>query len=203
MSRLSPVEHMKVQIRGRRKRPGGRGPRVGFHRGNSPGRAVPEAVERTKYAPSIRPAVKEYERKQLLERVDREGATLGAAIPDRIEIQGEEVALQEFVFEIKRRDTVPAGERERVERAKRNLRRERRERLERIEDGTVSYEEGEALAEAVIGIDRALEALESLGPADLEREARAQEAADRKRWMRFLRQALGREDETTGRRGRP
>jgi hypothetical protein len=147
--------------------------------------------------------VKEYERKQLLERVNREGATLGADIPERIEVQGETVALREFVFEIKRRDRIPSGERERVERAKRNLRRERLDRLDRLEEGAVSYEEGEALAEAVIGIDRALEALESLGPADLEREAEAQEAADRKRWMRFLRQALGREDGTAGQRGRP
>jgi hypothetical protein len=144
--------------------------------------------------------VKEYQRKQLLERVDREGATVGASIPDRIEVQGEEIDLREFVFEIKRRETVPAGERERVERAKRNLRRERLERLDRIEAGEVSYEEGERLAESVVGIDRALEALESLGPADLEREAQAKEAADRKRWMKFLRQALGR-DETTSSRG--
>ncbi|MFB6160014.1 MAG: DUF5788 family protein [Haloferacaceae archaeon] len=146
--------------------------------------------------------MKEYERKQLLERVNREGATLGVDIPDRIEVQGEEVALREFVFEIKRRDTVPAGERDRVERAKRNLRRERRDRLDRLEEGAVSFDEGERLAEAVIGIDRALEALESLGSADLEREAEAQEAADRKRWMKFLRQALGHEDDAAGTRGR-
>ena len=69
--------------------------------------------------------MKEFERKQTLERINREGATVGASIPDRIAVQGEEVALQEFVFEVKRRDTVPPGERERVEQAKKNLRRER------------------------------------------------------------------------------
>ncbi|MFB6080908.1 MAG: DUF5788 family protein [Haloferacaceae archaeon] len=146
--------------------------------------------------------MKEYQRKQLLERVNREGATVGAAIPERIEVQGETIDLQEFVFEIKRRDTIPAGERERVEEAKRNLRRERLARLERIEDGEVSFEEGERLAESVIGIDRALEALQQLRPADLEREAEASEAADRKRWMKFLRQALGREESTGRTRGR-
>jgi hypothetical protein len=147
--------------------------------------------------------VKEFERKQLLERVNREAATVGAAIPETIEVQGEEVDLQEFVFEIKRRETVPTGERERVERAKRNLRRERLERLQRIEDGEVSYAEGERLAESIVGIDRALNALEALGPADLEREAEAQEAADRKRWMKFLRKALGNEDTSHNTRGRP
>ena len=59
---------------------------------------------------------------------EREGATVGASIPERIDVQGEDVALREFVVETKRRDSVPPGERERVEQAKRNLRRERLER---------------------------------------------------------------------------
>ena len=142
--------------------------------------------------------MKEFERKQLLERVNREGATVGADIPERITVQGEEVNLQQFVFEIKRRETVPAGERERVEQAKKNLRRERREREERIEDGDISREEGEREAEAIIGIDRALNALESLGPTDLEAEIQAQETADKKRWMTFLKQALGHDEDSQG-----
>ena len=142
--------------------------------------------------------MKEYERKQLLERIGREGATVGAAIPDRIDIQGESVDLREFVFEIKRRDTIPQGERDRVEQAKKNLRRERRERRELIEDGDISREEGEREAEAIVGIDRALNALESLGPTDLEAEIQAQETADKKRWMRFLKQALGRDEDSQG-----
>jgi predicted Zn-dependent peptidase len=146
--------------------------------------------------------VKEFERKQLLERVNREGATVGADIPERITVQGEEVDLQQFVFEIKRRDTVPGGERERVDRAKKNLRRERLQRLQRIENDEVSYETGEQLVESIIGIDRALNALEQLGPANLESEAQAQEAADRKRWMSFLKKALGHKDTSHNTRGR-
>ncbi|MBP1985816.1 DUF5788 family protein [Halolamina salifodinae] len=144
--------------------------------------------------------MKEYERKQLLERVGREAATIGATIPEQIEVQGETLELQQFVFEIKRRDTVPAGERERVDEAKKNLRRERNDRLERIEDGEISYEEGDALANSIIGIDRALDALEQLGPADIEQEAARKEAVDQKRWMNFLKQALGK-DEGGARRG--
>ena len=138
--------------------------------------------------------MKEYERKLLLERIDREGATVGASIPDRIDLQGTEVDLREFVFEIKRRDTVPEGEREKVEQAKRNLRREKIERRELIEGNEVTFEEGERLAEAIIGIDRALEALQSLGSANIEGEIRAKEAADQKRWMGFLKKVLGRDD---------
>ncbi|MCU4800970.1 DUF5788 family protein [Halobacteria archaeon HArc-gm2] len=148
--------------------------------------------------------MKEFERKQLLERLDREGATVGASIPEEIEVQGEDLDLQSFVFEIKRRDTIPKGERERVETAKKNLRRERLQRRQLVEEGEVSFEEGEALVEDVVGIDRALNALEQLGPANIEGEAQAQEMADRKRWMKFLQKALGHEaaDSGTGRASR-
>lgn len=142
--------------------------------------------------------VKEFQRKQLLERIEREGATIGARIPEQITVQGEPVDLQQFVFEIRRRETVPSGEKDRVERAKRNLRRERIERKEQIESGEISFEEGEELARSIIGIDRALTELETLGPVDLEAEQRAQEAADRKRWMSFLKQALGDDDADGG-----
>ena len=144
--------------------------------------------------------MKEYERKQLLERIERDGATVGADIPDRIDVQGEAVDLREFVVEIKRRDTIPDGERERVEQAKKNLRRERLQRKQQIEDEEVdvSREEGEELAQAIIGIDRALNALEGLGPTNLEAEIEAQEKADKQRWMNFLKKALGRDSDSHG-----
>jgi hypothetical protein len=147
--------------------------------------------------------VKPYERKQLLARVDRDGATVGASIPETVEVQGEPVDLREFVMEISRRDTVPAGERDRVDRAKRNLRRERTERVERLEEGDITREEGEEIANAVVGIDRALNALESLDPTDIESERERKETADQKRWVSFLKQALGRDaDDARGRAGR-
>ncbi len=138
--------------------------------------------------------MKEYERKQLLERVEREGSTVGADIPERITVQGEPVDLRAFVFEVKRRETVPESERDRVERAKRNLRRERLQRKQRLESADLSREEGETLVEAIVGIDRALNALENLGTTDLEAEAEAQSARDDQRWMNFLQQVLGNDE---------
>lgn len=144
--------------------------------------------------------MKAYERKQLLERVEREAATVGADIPDEIDVQGETLDLQTFVFEIKRRDTIPEGERERVDEAKKNLRRERLQRYQRIEnEADLSYETGEHLARSIIGIDRALNALEQLRPVDLEGEAQRQETIDQKRWMNFLKKALGHDDAGGGR----
>jgi len=97
---------------------------------------------------------------------------------------------------------VPLAIQKGVEQAKKNLRRERLERLERIEEGDITWAEGEELAGSIIGIDRALNALESLGPTDLEREQQVQQAQDRKRWMSFLKKALGQEDDASARRGR-
>lgn len=143
--------------------------------------------------------MKPYERKQLLARIDREGATIGASIPEEITVQGESLALSEFVFETRARESVPAGERDRLERAKRNLRRERIDRRDRLEEGEISRAKGEALAESIIGIDRALHALSDLETTNIEAEAKAQEAADQKRWVSFLKQALGNETRGRGR----
>ena len=142
--------------------------------------------------------MKEFVRKQLLERIEREGATVGASIPEQVTVQGEEINLRTFVFEIRRRNTVPPGERDRVERAKRNLRRERLQRKQRLADDDISREEGEHLAETIIGLDRALNELEGLGPVDVEAEAQAEATADRKRWTKFLRKALGHADDDSG-----
>lgn len=143
--------------------------------------------------------MKPFQRKQLLERIDREGATIGSEIPELITVDGEEFPLREFVFESKRHETVPAGEEEQVHEAKKRLRRERLQRRQRIESDDMTYEEGEQLAESILGIDRALNALESLEPTDLEAEASRQTAKDQKRWMAFLRKALG-QDADSGRR---
>jgi hypothetical protein len=139
--------------------------------------------------------VKEFERKQLLERLDRDSATLGASIPDTIERDGQEFPLREFVFEIKRQDGIDPADRDRVDSAKTSLRRERKHRRDRIEAGEISVEEGQREVETIIGLSRALEALEQLEPVDIEQEQQAREVADRKRWISFLQQALGHEDD--------
>lgn len=134
------------------------------------------------------------QRKQLLERVNREGATIGHQIPAQLTIQGESVALRDFVFEVQQRESYPQSERERVKQATRNLRRGQKQRLETLEEGAISYEDGEQLVEEIIGIDRALNALGSLEATDIEAEAEQQEVADKRRWMSFLKQALGHDD---------
>lgn len=138
--------------------------------------------------------MKSYERAQLVERVERDGATIGVSMPDEIDIDGEPFALREFVFEIKRLDDLPASKREELQAVKRRLRRARRRREERLEEADISYEEGERLVEEILGLSRALNALQSLGGPGIGAEARASETADEKRWYSFLGDVLGWDD---------
>lgn len=142
--------------------------------------------------------MKEYERKRLLERVAREGATVGTRIPESIELQGEPFELRSFVFETKQLDAVPPEQADRVEAVKRRLRKERSTLRHRLETADITVEEGEELVSAIVGIDRALNALESLGETDLTAEERAAETADQKRWVAFLQKALGHADDDRG-----
>jgi hypothetical protein len=150
--------------------------------------------------------VKEYERKRLLERVDREGAIVGADIPDRIDLYAHEadrepepLDLRAFVFEVRKLDRVPPDRRAEAEDLKKRLRRERLQRRQLIEDGAITREEGDRLVEEIVGLDRALNALERVGTeTDLEAEAERQDLADKRRWRSFLNKALGKDDVSGG-----
>ncbi|WP_259519340.1 DUF5788 family protein [Halanaeroarchaeum sp. HSR-CO] len=142
--------------------------------------------------------MKEYERKQLLERIGRDGATVGASVPETIDLQGEPFELQSFVFETKRQAEVPANHRERVDSVKKRLRAERQERRRQLEHEDIDRARGEELVETIVGIDRALNALESLGETDLTQASKSAETADQKRWLAFLKKALGHDSDDSG-----
>lgn len=145
-------------------------------------------------AATKRQFVQEYERKQLLDRIDRDGATVGVSLPEEIEVDGETIALRDVVVTVKGQDDVAPETREEVEELTRKLRRGREERREQIDTGDITLEQGEELATEIIGIDRALNALSRLGTADMEAEMEAAEVADKKRFHAFLRKALGHDD---------
>jgi len=147
--------------------------------------------------------VEEYDRKRLLERIDRDGATVGQRLPERITVDGLAVELRAFVTDIGTAEEVTPEQREAVEEARVALRRERTSRRERIESADISLERAETLADSIVGIDRALNALERLDDTDLEAEASRAEQADTKRWFSFLREALGHDDGGDSRAGPP
>ena len=126
------------------------------------------------------------EREQLLRRVKRNGATVGASLPETVTVGDEELPLAEFVIETRKVPGVPPEHRELLDDAKRTLRNERAKRIERLEEAPLDRETGETLADEIIGFDRALNALENIRQPDYGDTARAAAVEDHKRWATFL-----------------
>ena len=105
-------------------------------------------------------------REELLERIQRGGATIGQSIPESVEILGSEMNLKEFVWETKKQGVVPPDQHDRVREVRANLTKERNKLKDRLKDESLTRAEGEQLAETIIGLDRALAALKSLRDAD-------------------------------------
>jgi len=132
--------------------------------------------------------MKDYERETLLDRADRDSVSVGAHVPETVELDGEEFALADYVFEAR------AGEADDVKEKKKLLRNKRIDLLDEIRESDLTYEEGERIVERVAGIDRALNILQGSG-GGIEAEARAKEKADEKRWLDFVDKVTGSDDE--------
>lgn len=137
--------------------------------------------------------MREYERTVLRERLAREGATVGAQIPEHLTIDGEERPIRREVLQLAGLESPSDSDRAQANQLKRDLRRIRRELIDRLEDDSCTFEEGEELVDTVSGIDRALNALKDIGEPSVEEQARQQETINQRRWMSFLREALGHE----------
>jgi len=125
-------------------------------------------------------------REKLLARVSRQGATIGASLPETVTVGGEELSLAEFVIETRKVPGVPPEHRELLADAKKTLRNERTRRLERLESDPLDRETAETLADEIIGLDRALHALENIRKPDYGETARTAAIDDHKRWAKFL-----------------
>jgi len=126
-------------------------------------------------------------RAELLERVNRQSATIGAKTPETITIDGQTVDLQEFIIETRELPEIPPGTKELVSTAKQRLRNERTKRVDRLKnDDSLDQETAEELADEIVGIDRARNALDSLYRPDYAKDVRTADIDDYKRWLGFL-----------------
>lgn len=138
--------------------------------------------------------MRDYERAILLERIERDGSTVGAAIPAELEVDGETWPLREAVLELTAGEPDDAA-RDRARELVRGLRGVRRDLHGRLEAPETTREEGEAIVETVAGIDRAINALTQLDAPGVAEQADRRRREDRRRWLAFLREALGQEDD--------
>jgi len=125
-------------------------------------------------------------REKLLRRVNRQGATIGVSLPETVTVGDETLPLAEFVIETRNVPGVPPESRDLLQDATATLRGERAQRLERLESEPLDRAEAEALADEIVGIDRALHALENIRQPDYGETARTASLDDHKRWSAFL-----------------
>ena len=128
----------------------------------------------------------EQRRAELLEWVGREGATVGHRIPETVTIEDESIELREFVWETKRQGAVPPEYHDEVKRVRTKLRRARDRRKERLEAASLTVAEAEALADTIVGLDRAVVALSNLYESAFASGASSAEIEDHKRWLAFV-----------------
>ncbi|QAU12480.1 hypothetical protein EKH57_06955 [Halorubrum sp. BOL3-1] len=126
------------------------------------------------------------EREALLDRVNDQSATVGASVPDEIEIDGTAVDLSTFIVECRKVDAIPPAMERKVASTRAALRAERERRVERLEDDPIDRETAETLAEEVVGIDRALNALSTIRHPSFADEHHADALAGRERWLAFV-----------------
>jgi hypothetical protein len=129
----------------------------------------------------------EQQRRELIDEIQRSTGTIGSDLPDELDVQGTTIDVREFVFECKRLDAIPEGERERIDDVKADLHRERLERKQRLEREDISVAEGEDLVESIHGLDRALNALDGLDEPDLSEQLRQEKLEDARELLSLMR----------------
>lgn len=126
------------------------------------------------------------EREEYLSEVRRKGSTIGAELPEQIEIGGEEIRLDEFLIETRKVDRIPPDAESKIKEAKRMLRGEREDRLDRLENDPLDHETAEALVAEINGLDRALNALGNIRHPDYGQQSREVAIEDHKKWLSFI-----------------
>ncbi|EMA40932.1 DUF5788 family protein [Halobiforma nitratireducens] len=128
----------------------------------------------------------ESERQALLEEVNRQSATVGRQIPDTITVGDEELPLDEFVIETRKVEGIPDEAKPLIRETQRKLSEERERLIERLESEPLDREEAEEIATQIVGIDRALNALQSLRGRRYAAESKSASIEDHKRWVDFM-----------------
>lgn len=139
--------------------------------------------------------MREYDRAILRERIDREGATVGATIPATVVFEDRTIDLRERILDLTAHEELTVDQRSEVVTLKRGLRRRRHDLVDELDYDALTLDEGEELVDRIAGIDRALNALDQLGEPSVTEQANRRREMDRRRWMDFLREALGQSDD--------
>ncbi len=127
--------------------------------------------------------MKEYERKSLLAKVEKDSASLGSEIPETIEVQGENINLRNLIFSDLKDDL----DGDFIYELENKLKDEKKDLYNTLKEGKISYDEGLDIVERISGIERALTILnKSSEDIDINKKIKRKEKKDYERWVNFL-----------------
>ncbi|MEF8821579.1 MAG: DUF5788 family protein [Halovenus sp.] len=126
------------------------------------------------------------DRREYISQVQSEGSTVGVKIPETITVGGDELELAEFLIETRKIDRIPPEAKEKITEAKRVLKAERKRRFDRLENEPIDHETAEELVVEINGLDRALNALDTIRRPNYGDESRSAMIEDYKKWLGFL-----------------
>ncbi|WP_440772385.1 DUF5788 family protein [Natronorubrum sp. DTA28] len=136
--------------------------------------------------PSTSDELTRTERRDLLERANRQSATIGQTLPETITVGDDELPLEEFVIETRKVEGIPDDVQPLVRETERELTAERKRLVARLESAPIGREEGEQIVETIVGLDRAKNALRSLRRKRFGAEASSAVLDDHERWLDFV-----------------
>jgi hypothetical protein len=128
----------------------------------------------------------EKQRREYIRRVQSEGSTIGVDLPETITVGGDDLELAEFLIETRKVERIPPEAKEKITEAKRVLKAERKRRFDRLQNDPIDEETAEALVGEINGLDRALNALDTIRRPNYGDESRSAMVEDYKKWLGFL-----------------
>ncbi|ELY55120.1 DUF5788 family protein [Natronolimnohabitans innermongolicus] len=126
------------------------------------------------------------ERRDLIERANRQSATIGQQLPETITVGDDDLPLEEFVIETRKVEGIPDDLKPVVREAQVELTNERKQLVDRLESAPIDREEGEEVVERIVGIDRARNALQSLRRDRFGSEVQTATLDGHERWLEFV-----------------
>ncbi len=126
------------------------------------------------------------QRRDFLERANRQSATIGQTLPETITVGDDDLPLEEFLIETRKVEGIPDDAKALVRETERELTGERARLVKRLETAPIDRDGGERIVETIVGIDRALNALRSLRRDGFAAETQSASLDDHKRWLEFM-----------------
>lgn len=139
----------------------------------------------------------DYERENMIIKLNKEFAYAGATIPSEIFIDGERISLRSFIFEVsKKRGMLPPDKIAYANHIIPLVKKKRKEIVDRISKETLTRSTAQDLYQLALGLSRALDTLYHIHEPlfSIEEEIKRAKIEDGRRWISLVKKVYSRED---------